>query len=136
MAGRNMPPHFLKLNEANILVVEKVQDSKTFYNEHEIMLVPLLSGSGLRIKIIEGMAYGKPIVSTSVGAEGIQYTSSKNIMIADTPKEFTAAVVNLLQNPEKRIQIGNGALEFAEKEFNNVKVVSGLVNFYKKLINA
>ncbi|HRD37448.1 MAG TPA: glycosyltransferase family 4 protein, partial [Bacteroidia bacterium] len=81
--GRDMPEKFRKLNLPNVMVIEKVADSKTFYNEHEIMLVPLLSGSGLRIKIIEGMAYGKPIVSTAIGAEGIKYTHGKNILIAN-----------------------------------------------------
>jgi glycosyltransferase involved in cell wall biosynthesis len=136
MAGRNMPPHLRKLNEANVLVVEDVPDSRTFYNEHEIMLVPLASGSGLRIKIIEGMAYGKAIVSTSVGAEGINYTNGKNLIIADLPKDFIKAVVDLLKDETKRNELGKGAQAFAEQEFDNGKVVSGLVNFYKTVLNA
>ncbi len=131
MAGRNMPAHLKKLNEANVLVVEDVPDSRTFYNEHEIMLVPLASGSGLRIKIIEGMAYGKAIVSTSVGAEGINYTNGKNIVIADLPKNFIKAVVDLLKDESKRAELEKGAQIFAEQEFDNGKVVLGLVNFYK-----
>lgn len=136
MAGRNMPAHLKKLNEANVLVVEDVPDSRTFYNEHEIMLVPLSSGSGLRIKIIEGMAYGKAIVSTSVGAEGINYTNGKNIVIADLPKDFIKAVVDLLKDEIKRNELEKGAQAFAEQEFDNGKVVSGLVNFYKTVLNA
>ncbi|MBP8034539.1 MAG: glycosyltransferase family 4 protein [Bacteroidia bacterium] len=136
MAGRNMPAHLKKLNEANVLVVEDVPDSRIFYNEHEIMLVPLASGSGLRIKIIEGMAYGKAIVSTSVGAEGIKYTNGKNLMIADLPKDFIKAVVDLLKDEAKRTELEKGAQSFAEQEFDNAKVVSGLVNFYKTVLNA
>jgi glycosyltransferase involved in cell wall biosynthesis len=135
MAGRNMPQRLSKLSQPNVLVVEKVKDSKTFYNEHEIMLVPLLSGSGLRIKIIEGMAYGKAIVSTSVGAEGINYTHGKNILIADTASDFTTAVVELLKDETKRQTLEQGALNFAEKEFDNKKVVAGLVDFYKTVLN-
>lgn len=136
MAGRNMPPHLKKLNEANVLVVEDVPDSRTFYNEHDIMLVPLASGSGLRIKLIEGMAYGKAIVSTSVGAEGINYTNGKNLIIADLPKDFIKAVVDLLKDETKRNELEKGAQAFAEQEFDNGKVVSGLVNFYKTVLNA
>jgi glycosyltransferase involved in cell wall biosynthesis len=136
MAGRNMPPRLAKLNQPNVLVVESVKDSKAFYNEHEIMLVPLLSGSGLRIKIIEGLAYGKAIVSTSVGAEGINYTNGKNILIADTPADFTRAVVELLKDNTKRQTLEQGALNLAEREFDNGKVVAGLVNFYKTVLNA
>ena len=135
IAGRNMPQHILKVNEPNILVVEKVIDSRKFYNEHEIMLVPLASGSGLRIKIIEGMAYGKAIVSTSVGAEGINYTNGKNIIIADLPKDFIKSVVDLLKDDNKRFTIERGAQNFAETEFDNTKVVAGLVNFYNEKLN-
>ncbi len=133
IAGRNMPQRFLKLNLPNVLVIENVSNSKDFYNTHEIMLVPLLSGSGLRIKIIEGMAYGKAIVSTDVGAEGLKIQSGKNIIIANSPEDFSNAVIDLLKNPERRMAIEKGAQQFAEEEFDNKKVVSKLVNFYKTL---
>ena len=128
-----MPQRLAKLNQPNVLVVESVKDSKVFYNEHEIMLVPLLSGSGLRIKLIEGMAYGKAIVSTSIGAEGINYTNGKNILIADSASDFTKAVVELLKDDTKRASLEQGALNYAEREFDNKIVVAGLVNFYKTL---
>lgn len=136
MAGRNMPSRLANLNQAGVVVMQSVKDSKSFYNEHELMLVPLLSGSGLRIKIIEGMAYGKAIVSTSIGAEGINYTHGKNILIADTAKDFIHAVVEVLMDETKRQTLEQGALNFAEREFDNKKVVEGLVNFYKTKLNA
>ncbi len=135
IAGRHMPERFLKLNLPNVQVIEKVESSKKFYNQHEIMLVPLLSGSGLRIKIIEGMAYGKAIVSTSVGAEGINISNGKNIIIEDDPAKFTDAVIELLQDENKRHKIEKEAQLFAEKEFDNAVVVSELVNFYKTVLN-
>lgn len=135
LAGREMPESLLKLNMPNVLVIEKVADSKTFYNEHQIMLVPLLSGSGLRIKIIEGMAYGKPIVSTAIGAEGIKYTNGKNILIANTANEFSEAVIRLLKNDLVRENLEKEAQLFAEAEFDNKKVVSGLVDFYKNTLH-
>jgi glycosyltransferase involved in cell wall biosynthesis len=134
IAGRYMPDNIAKLSEPNVLVVEKVADSKVFYNEHSIMIVPLLSGSGLRIKIVEGLAYGKAIVSTSIGAEGIPIDNGKNIMIADGPAEFSKAVIELLKNDSKLMSIERGALEFAENELDNKKVVSGLIDFYNKMI--
>jgi polysaccharide biosynthesis protein PslH len=136
LAGRNMPSRFRDLNLPNVQVIEKVNDSKVFYNEHQVMLVPLLSGSGLRIKIIEGMAYGKAIVSTSIGAEGINYENGKNILIADDAEEFSKAVISLLQDNSKRKLLEKEAQLFAEREFDNVKVVAGLVDFYKNKLNA
>lgn len=135
IAGRNMPSRFLNLNQPNVLVIENVPDSKRFYETHEIMLVPLLSGSGLRIKIIEGMAYGKAIVSTAIGAEGINIENEKNIIIKNTHSDFSYAVIDLLTNPDKRKKIENEALRFAENEFDNKKVVLQLINFYKTLLN-
>lgn len=135
IAGRNMPQRFLKLSLPNVQVIETVKDAKEFYNQHEIMLVPLLSGSGLRIKIIEGMAYGKPIVSTSVGAEGIAITNGKNILIEDDPVKFADAVISLLKDDNKRTELGSEAQAFAAKEFDNINVVAGLVKFYRDTLN-
>ncbi|MEI8137913.1 MAG: glycosyltransferase family 4 protein, partial [Bacteroidota bacterium] len=136
IAGRGVPQSFLQLNLPNVLVIENVIDSKAFYQKYQIMLVPLLSGSGLRIKIIEGMAYGKPIVSTSVGAEGIYCDTKKDLIIADNSEDFSNAVIELLNNPVKRIALEKNAASFAYKEFDNKNVVSKLVQFYKTLVNA
>jgi len=133
IAGKNMPDRFLKINERNVMVVPKVADSKDFYCQHDIMIVPLLSGSGLRIKIIEGMAYGKPIVSTSIGAEGIDITNGTNILIANYPSDFISAVIDLLQHPEKKENMGREAQAFAKVEFDNKQVVSSLISFYSSL---
>jgi glycosyltransferase involved in cell wall biosynthesis len=136
IAGRGMPQSFKQLNQPNVLVVENVKDGKLFFEQHQIMVVPLLSGSGLRIKIIEGMAYGKPIVSTSIGAEGIYCDQKKDLIIADKAEEFSNAVIELLMNVDKRVELEKNASAFAYKEFDNKKVVSGLVDFYNRLLNA
>ncbi|MBA2612208.1 MAG: glycosyltransferase family 4 protein [Bacteroidetes bacterium] len=136
IAGRGMPQSFLQLNLPNVLVLENVKDGKTFFEQHQIMVVPLLSGSGLRIKIIEGMAYGKPIVSTSIGAEGIYCDPKKDLIIADSSAEFITAVTNLLNDPGKCTELEKNASAFAYKEFDNKNVVSKLVQFYNKLLNA
>ena len=134
VAGRGMPPQFLKINKPNVLLVDSVLDGKQFYHQHQIMVVPLWSGSGLRIKIIEGMAFGKAIVSTSIGAEGINYVENESIMIANTAEDFSAAVISLLKNPDKRMSLEKHAAEIAKHEFDNAKVVLGVVNFYDQLI--
>jgi polysaccharide biosynthesis protein PslH len=67
-----------------------------------LSIVPLRIGAGTRLKIIESLALGTPVVSTSKGAEGLDVTHGKNILIADTPSEFANAVLNVLQNPDLR----------------------------------
>lgn len=133
IAGKNMPQRFIKLNEPNVQVISNVANSKDFYNAHDILIVPLLSGSGLRIKIIEGMSYGKAIVSTRIGAEGIPVTHGENILLADTPDDFSAAVIDLLRNDNKRHALEEKAQKFAETHFDNKRVVAGLIDFYKSL---
>lgn len=136
IAGRGMPGELLHMSKPNVMVVESVTDGKAFFHKHELMVVPLLSGSGLRIKIIEGMAYGKAIVSTSVGAEGIHYTNGKDILIADTPSDFSEAVIELLRNEEKRAVLEKNASALAHREFDNLGVVAELVKFYSGLLHA
>jgi glycosyltransferase involved in cell wall biosynthesis len=135
IAGRGMPQSFKQLNLPNVLVIENVADAKSFYEQHQIMVVPLLSGSGLRIKIIEGMAYGKAIVSTSIGAEGIYCNPQNDLIIADNVDDFCKAVIELLTNPEKRIDLEKNATAFAYQNFDNKNVVSKLVQFYNTILN-
>jgi len=133
LAGRFMPDAYLKQSEGNLKVIGSIDDNIQFYNEHEIMMVPLQSGSGMRIKIIEGMAMGKVIVSTSIGAEGIPVTHNENIIIADTPEDFANAIKNLSSDQELKTKIGNNARKFIEDNFENTKLISELLRFYESL---
>lgn len=133
LAGRFMPDSYLKRNEGNLKVIGSIDDNIQFYNEHEIMIVPLQSGSGMRIKIIEGMAMGKVIVSTSIGAEGIPVTHNENIIIANTPEEFANAIKNLTSNQELKTKIGNNTRKFIEDYFENTKLTFELLKFYESL---
>jgi glycosyltransferase involved in cell wall biosynthesis len=134
IAGRNMPEQIRKMTLPNVLIVENVKSSKEFYLSHSIMLVPLLSGSGLRIKLVEGMAYGKAIVSTTVGAEGIKGLDKEKITLADGADDFANAVIGLLQDDVKRKKMEEAALKHAETHFSNEIVVKELVKFYTQLI--
>ena len=135
IAGRGMPISLKQMSRSNVLIIENVKDGKVFFQQNQVMIVPLLSGSGLRIKIIEGMAYGKAIVSTTVGAEGIHYTNKKNIVIADKPSDFAEAVINLLNSDKDRLALETNASDLALRDFDNLQVVSKLVLFYKQLLN-
>lgn len=131
--GRGMSNKVLSLNKPNVVVVGKIQNAEKVYHQYSLMVVPLLSGSGMRIKMIEGMAYGKPIVSTNIGAEGIAVTSGKNCLLADNPDNFADAVIETLNNTEKRKQLQNEARNFIEQHFENTTLVKQLVNFYRTL---
>lgn len=83
-----------------------------------VCIVPLHSGSGVRIKILEAMAHGVPVVSTTIGAEGIEATDEKIMMIADTPEDFAQAVISLLKNEDFRHRTAVRARAWVRKHFS------------------
>jgi len=133
LAGREMPEEFYNLNHTNITTVGKVKSAKEFYLSKKIMIVPILSGSGMRIKIIEGMALGKVIISTTIGAEGINCTSGKNILIADEPIDFAKAINNCLNDPEFCEEIGKNAKKLIETEYSNAHISKKMISFFEEL---
>ena len=134
IAGRNMPGWLKKLDRVGVVAIGEVDNAVDFMNSKSIMVVPLLSGSGMRIKIIEGMALGKTIVSTTIGAEGIDYEDETNILIADDPEEFVSAIKKCINNPEMANRLGKNARLLAEKEYSNSSLVGKLVEFYEEKI--
>ncbi|MGC9352508.1 MAG: glycosyltransferase family 4 protein [Mariniphaga sp.] len=135
IAGRKAPDWLIRrFNAPNIEFMGEVEDAYQFMNSKSIMVVPLFSGSGMRIKIIEGMALGKPIVSTPIGTEGISTQSGKNILIADNEKEFVADVERLITDYELFQNISRNAIEYIQEKFDNLALAGALTDFYKQHI--
>jgi glycosyltransferase involved in cell wall biosynthesis len=86
-----------------------VKDASSFVNQHYIAIVPLLSGSGMRAKIIEAMALGKVIITTSIGLEGIEAKDTYDVCLADSPEDFVNVIEFLLTHPNQMMQIGINA---------------------------
>jgi glycosyltransferase involved in cell wall biosynthesis len=135
LAGRKLTQQFPLSYSQGITIKGEVDNATQFMLNNQIMIVPLLSGSGIRVKILEGMAAGKAIISTTLGAQGIQYTNGKNILIADTENEFYQCVEQLLNNPLLCKTLGAEAQKLIEKEYSNTKVIGEVLNFYKEQIN-
>jgi len=133
LAGKNMPERIFNLAGNNLKIDGRIDDAKKYLFDKQIMIVPLLSGGGMRVKIIEGMAMGKTIISTSVGAEGIRYENGKDLLIADTPEAFFEAISKCLKNPEMAFAIGNHARKLAESFFENKVLGSDIINFYNEV---
>lgn len=134
LAGRNMPEWLFREENDKITIHGEVDSAYDFMNSYHVMLVPLLSASGIRVKIIEGMALGKVIISTSIGAEGINFTDGENILIANTPKEFIEKIEFMLNNPDEVVRIGENARKLVVDEFDNRKIINKLIGFYDKTI--
>lgn len=135
LAGRSMNKKLLGLDVNNVQVVGEVHSAKDFIAAHDIMIVPLLSGSGMRVKLIEGMALGKTIITTSIGAEGIEAEHNKHLMIADTPEEFVRAIDRCLNDEEFKSLIGKNAQRLIASKYSNKSISSRLIYFFDQLIH-
>ena len=133
LAGKNMNPKYFNIKSENLIVAGEIKDALKFMENKQIMVVPLLSGGGIRIKILEGLAAGKVIVSTSTGAEGINYTDKKNILIADTPEDFTKTILSLLNNPNLLNNIAREAQILARTQYDNNLIGKKLAGFLKAI---
>jgi glycosyltransferase involved in cell wall biosynthesis len=133
IAGRNAPLWLQnKFSLPNVIFEGEVADAYQFINSKSIMLVPLFSGSGMRIKIIEGMALGKSIVTTPIGAEGIGVSANENIVIAENAAEFVSKISQLVEDQDFYERIGRNAIEFILEKFDNLAAAAKLIEFYKE----
>jgi glycosyltransferase involved in cell wall biosynthesis len=133
LAGRSMPEWLTTLNNPHVEVVGEVPDAKAFVSDHDVAIVPLLSGSGIRIKIIESMALGKTVITTRVGAEGILYDEEVNIIIAENKAKMVEAIRSLNESPETAVRIGQAARKLVEETYDNRKIIARLLMFYEQI---
>ena len=133
LAGRNMPEWLTTLNNPHVDVIGEVPDAKEFVANHDVAIVPLLSGSGIRIKIIESMAMGKTVITTRVGAEGILYDEEVNLIIAENKAKMVEAIRSINENPEIAVKIGKEARKLVEATYDNRKIIARLLMFYEQI---
>jgi polysaccharide biosynthesis protein PslH len=134
LAGKNMPANLVSKPDENIFIVGEINDVAQFSLEKNIMLVPLLAGAGIRIKILEAMALGKAIISTSIGFEGIPIQHGFDGIIADTEDEFANAIEYCITNPGQAEQIGIEAQKSVHKHFDLNMIYKNWLSFYNELI--
>lgn len=133
LAGRNMPAWLLELKMENVKVMGEIVDSLKFICSKSVMIVPLQSGGGMRIKIIEGMALAKTIVSTAIGAEGIACEDQVDILLANTETEFKQAIEKCIVDKAFTETIGKNARMLIENKYDNHKICKELIAFYQTL---
>ena len=132
IAGRNAPKQLVrKFKIKNCNYVGEVSNAAEFMKPYAVMIVPLFSGSGMRIKIIEGMSFGKTVITTTTGAEGLNATHRKSLLIADTADDFINEIIFMINHPEECQKIGKSARKFVETNFDNSRIISDLEKFYK-----
>jgi sugar transferase (PEP-CTERM/EpsH1 system associated) len=108
--------------EKRIIVTGLVDDVREYLDRAKAFVAPLRIGGGTRLKILEAMSMEKPVISTSVGAEGIKYTDGQNIIIADSPDEFADSVLRILRDEKMIKEIGEKARALVCMEYDWHKV--------------
>ncbi|MBO2007459.1 glycosyltransferase family 4 protein [Hymenobacter negativus] len=134
IAGRNAPAHLLNLKADNVFMHGFVESAPAFMQQYGLMLVPLLSGGGMRVKIIEGMALGKAILSTGLGAEGIAVRDGHDIIVRDSPAEWLAFLRTWARGEANLGEIGTNAARTAADVYDNRRVVQRFVDLYERLL--
>lgn len=134
LAGRNMDESWQAKKTTGVFFHGEVPDATAFMNSYSILAVPLLSGGGMRVKVAEAMALGKPIVSTATGAEGIAAENGTHLQLAGTATAFADELLGLLRNPSKAGMLGEAARQFAAENFGRTRITGKLLDFYSRLL--
>jgi glycosyltransferase involved in cell wall biosynthesis len=135
VAGSNPPPRLREeLEAAGVRLHADVADAALFARPMAIMIVPLFSGGGMRIKILEAMSLGKAVIATSIGAAGIDAEHGKNILVAEHAGAFAEAVAGLVADPSRARFIGAAGRQLVLARYTTDRVTSDLLPFYEQLL--
>lgn len=134
IVGGRPPTSLLQLAGPRIEVTGFVSDLRPHLAAAALVVVPLRLGGGTRLKIVEAMAMGKAIVSTSLGVEGIEADPGRDILVEDEPDAFAAAVDRLLSDPALAERIGRSARQLAVEKYSWSAVARNLEQFYHRVI--
>ena len=134
LAGRNMGPEWRSDETAGIQVLGEVDDAAATYDTASVVVVPLQAGSGMRIKIAEALAAGRPIVTTSKGMTGLALEHQKHVMVADTSQDFATALIDLLSNGDKATAMGQRGRTWAQVNLQHRARAERLTAFLEQLV--
>jgi polysaccharide biosynthesis protein PslH len=124
-------PEISRLAHADeIEVTGFVTDVRPYVKHASVVVVPLRVGGGTRLKILEALAMSKPLISTTVGAEGIEAVPDRDLVIADRPEEFADEVVSLLSQTERRQALGAAGYRLVQNQYNWERIVKDLEKIY------
>ena len=135
LAGHDIPESIRNRHDTNVTVLGAVPNANEFMMDYDIMVVPLLSGSGIRIKIVEAMALGRVVITTSIGAEGLDVQDGKHLFIANTPEEFVSVINKCVAMPDLCSIISENAQHYISVHHNNTVISKQLEDFYQKILN-
>lgn len=134
LAGRHMQKRLQQLRIEGVQVVGEVENAVEFMKGKQINVVPLLSASGIRVKILEAMSIGKVVIATSVASRGIRYSDGENILIANSPAEFVKQIKRCIEDECLMQKIGGNARSLVKEVYDESNQAAKMIEFYKFII--
>jgi glycosyltransferase involved in cell wall biosynthesis len=135
IVGRNPPASVVALAGERVKIIGLVGDVRTEITRASVVIAPLRLGGGTRLKILEAMSMGASVVSTSLGAEGLELGHEREILVGDTPQAFAAATLRLLAAPELRDALGARARARVACDYSWADAVARLAEFHARLLS-
>lgn len=136
IVGKNPPKDFLTLaaeEDSGIITPGFVPDLVPYFAKSAVTVVPVRAGGGMRVRILEAFARAAPVVTTTVGLEGIEACPGKDVLVADSPEAFAESVLQLLQQKELRQQLSENGRRLVEEKYDWQVVLGKLDNVYRDL---
>jgi glycosyltransferase involved in cell wall biosynthesis len=135
VAGHSPPRRVQRLAVENphVEVTGSVADLRPYYEQAAVIVVPLRAGGGTRLKILESMALARPVVSTSIGCEGLEVEDGRHLLIADRPDDFAASVTHLLCDPALRRRLAASARQLVETRYDWPSIAQRLLALHTGL---
>jgi len=135
IAGRNAPLQLINClkTQPGIFFHGEISDAKLFTKQFTFAVVPLFSGSGIRVKIIEGMEQGKVVIASAKAISGIPAVDGEHLLLAESADEYLNHVKNLISNPNLVRKISGNAMQLVQERFNILAITTQLMNFYQDI---
>lgn len=134
VVGAGAGPEVLSLAGPRVVVTGAVPDTREYFARAAVAVVPLRMGSGTRLKVLEGLAMGKPLVSTSIGCEGIHVKDGEHLLIADDPQALADATLRALADPSLAAALARQGRALVEREYGWAAITAQLEEFYAQIL--
>jgi glycosyltransferase involved in cell wall biosynthesis len=136
IVGQHPTPEILAHAGPRVEVAGLVDDVRRHLAQAAVVIVPLRLGGGTRLKVLESMAMARPVVSTSIGAEGIDVAPERNILLADDPASFAVAVGRLLDEPDLAARLGRKGRALVEARYSWDTAAQRLEAFFREVLSS
>jgi glycosyltransferase involved in cell wall biosynthesis len=134
IVGRDPQPEVTHLDGQGVHVTGRVEDIIPYYRQTKVSVVPLRAGGGTRLKILEAMALGRPVVSTTIGSEGLDAINGEHLLIADQPEQFAEQTVRLLTDRHLYQHIASRGRQLVESRYDWDQIAGRLMDVYADLV--